>query len=39
MPAWNGLQAVAHVAISDRLVSAFLDAALGRKRADGQEGA
>ena len=28
MPAWNGLQEVSHVRISDHLVDAFLDAAL-----------
>jgi RimK family alpha-L-glutamate ligase len=39
MPAWNGLQEVAHVRISERLVDCFLDAALGLQQADGQEGA
>jgi tetrahydromethanopterin:alpha-L-glutamate ligase len=39
MPAWNGLQAVARVPIADRLVAAFLDAALGQAEAHGQEGA
>jgi RimK family alpha-L-glutamate ligase len=38
MPAWNGLQEVARVSIADRLVEAFLNAALGMKCADGQEG-
>jgi RimK family alpha-L-glutamate ligase len=39
MPAWNGLQEVAHVRIADRLVASFLDAALGLEQADGREGA
>jgi tetrahydromethanopterin:alpha-L-glutamate ligase len=39
MPAWNGLQEVAHVRIADRLVACFLDAALALHQADGQEGA
>ena len=39
MPAWNGLQEVAHVRIADRLVACFLDAALGLQQADRQEGA
>jgi len=39
MPAWNGLQAVTHVNIADRLVGAFLDAALAPSRRKGQEGA
>ena len=38
MPAWNGLQAVSHIRISDHLVDAFLDAALPRARREGQEG-
>src|SRR5919106_512724 len=40
MPAWNGLQRVSRVRISDDLVDAFLDAALPRERPlEGQEGA
>jgi tetrahydromethanopterin:alpha-L-glutamate ligase len=39
MPAWNGLQEVSHVRISDHLVDAFLDAALPGARREGQEGA
>lgn len=39
MPAWNGLQRVSRVRISDRLVDAFLDAALAPTRREGQEGA
>jgi tetrahydromethanopterin:alpha-L-glutamate ligase len=39
MPAWNGLQAVTHIDIADRLVDAFLDAALPPSRRKGQEGA
>ena len=39
MPAWNGLQRVSRVRISDRLVDAFLDAALAPARREGQEGA
>ncbi len=39
MPAWNGLQRVTPVRISDHLVDAFLDAALPRTRLEGQEGA
>ena len=39
MPAWNGLQRVSRVAISDHLVDAFLDAALPGTRREGQEGA
>lgn len=39
MPAWNGLQRVSRVRISDHLVDAFLDAALPKKRLQGQEGA
>ena len=40
MPAWNGLQGVSRVRISDDLVDAFLDAALPRERPlEGQEGA
>jgi tetrahydromethanopterin:alpha-L-glutamate ligase len=38
MPAWNGLQAVSHIRISDHLVDAFLDAALPAARREGQEG-
>jgi glutathione synthase/RimK-type ligase-like ATP-grasp enzyme len=38
MPAWNGLQAVSHIRISDHLVDAFLDAALAPARREGQEG-
>jgi glutathione synthase/RimK-type ligase-like ATP-grasp enzyme len=39
MPAWNGLQRVSRVRISDHLVDAFLDAALPAPRLEGQEGA
>jgi tetrahydromethanopterin:alpha-L-glutamate ligase len=39
MPAWNGLQRVTRVPISDHLVDAFLDAALPSMRRKGQEGA
>ncbi|MGH6804100.1 MAG: RimK family alpha-L-glutamate ligase, partial [Methyloceanibacter sp.] len=39
MPAWNGLQRVSRVRISDHLVDAFLDAALPEERREGQEGA
>jgi len=39
MPAWNGLQRVSRVRISDRLVDAFLDAALAPSRRESQEGA
>jgi tetrahydromethanopterin:alpha-L-glutamate ligase len=39
MPAWNGLQGVSRVRISDHLVDAFLDAALPPARRKGQEGA
>jgi tetrahydromethanopterin:alpha-L-glutamate ligase len=39
MPAWNGLQRVTRVRISDHLVDAFLDAALLGTRLEGQEGA
>ena len=38
MPAWNGLQLVSHIRISDHLVDAFLDAALPQARREGQEG-
>jgi hypothetical protein len=38
MPAWNGLQRVSHIRISDHLVDAFLDAALPEARLKGQEG-
>jgi RimK family alpha-L-glutamate ligase len=38
MPAWNGLQRVSHVRISDRVVDAFLEAALPPARREGQEG-
>ena len=38
MPAWNGLQLVSHIRISDHLVDAFLDAALPPARREGQEG-
>jgi tetrahydromethanopterin:alpha-L-glutamate ligase len=38
MPAWNGLQRVSHIRISDHLVDAFLDAALPPARREGQEG-
>ena len=39
MPAWNGLQRVARVRISDYLVDDFLDAALPKERLEGREGA
>ncbi len=39
MPAWNGLQRVSRIRISDQLVDAFLDAALVPSRRKGQEGA
>ena len=39
MPAWNGLQRVSQVRISDHLVDAFLDAALPKERLEGREGA
>jgi tetrahydromethanopterin:alpha-L-glutamate ligase len=39
MPAWNGLQRVSRIRISDYLVDAFLDAALPRERLEGREGA
>jgi len=39
MPAWNGLQRVSRVRISDHLVDAFLDAALAPTSREGQEGA
>jgi tetrahydromethanopterin:alpha-L-glutamate ligase len=39
MPAWNGLQLVSRVRISDHLVDAFLDAALPKTPREGQEGA
>lgn len=39
MPAWNGLQRVSRVRISDHVVDAFLDAALPPARRKGQEGA
>jgi hypothetical protein len=39
MPAWNGLQQVSRVRISDHLVDAFLDAALAETPREGQEGA
>ncbi|HET9273754.1 MAG TPA: RimK family alpha-L-glutamate ligase [Methyloceanibacter sp.] len=39
MPAWNGLQRVARVRISDHVVDAFLDAALPNERLEGREGA
>jgi len=39
MPAWNGLQRVSRLRISDQLVDAFLDAALPPRRREGQEGA
>ena len=38
MPAWNGLQGVSHIRISDHLVDAFLDAALPPARCEGREG-
>lgn len=37
MPAWNGLQQVARLRISDKLVDAFLDAALPPARRNAQE--
>jgi glutathione synthase/RimK-type ligase-like ATP-grasp enzyme len=39
MPAWNGLQRVTRVRISDQLVEAFLDAALASAPREGREGA
>ena len=39
MPAWNGLQRVSRFRITDRLVDAFLDAALPSRRREGLEGA
>ena len=39
MPAWNGLQRVTRVPISDHVADAFLDAALPSMRRKGQEGA
>jgi len=39
MPAWNGLQRVTRMRISDRVVDAFLGAALIPARAEGREGA
>jgi tetrahydromethanopterin:alpha-L-glutamate ligase len=39
MPAWNGLQRVSRLRISDHVVDAFLDAALPPARSKGQEGA
>ena len=39
MPAWNGLQRVSRVRISDRLVDKFLEAALPNERLEGREGA
>ena len=39
MPAWNGLQRVSRIRISDHLVDAFLDAALPKKHLEGREGA
>jgi tetrahydromethanopterin:alpha-L-glutamate ligase len=39
MPAWNGLQRVSRIRISDHLVDAFLDAALPKKPLEGREGA
>lgn len=39
MPAWNGLQRVSRIRISDHLVDAFLDAALPKERLEGREGA
>jgi RimK family alpha-L-glutamate ligase len=38
MPAWNGLQRVSRIRISDHVVDAFLDAALPPARHEGQEG-
>jgi RimK family alpha-L-glutamate ligase len=37
MPAWNGLQRVSRVRISDHVVDAFLDAALPPARREGRE--
>ncbi|MBM3544402.1 MAG: RimK family alpha-L-glutamate ligase [Alphaproteobacteria bacterium] len=39
MPAWNGLQQVTRIRISDHIIDAFLDAALPPARRKGQEGA
>ena len=39
MPAWNGLQRVSRMRISDHVVDAFLAAALSPARAEGLEGA
>jgi len=39
MPAWNGLQRVSRIRISDHVVDAFLDAALPPARRKDQEGA
>ena len=39
MPAWNGLQRVTRVPISDHVADAFLDSALPSMRRKGQEGA
>lgn len=39
MPAWNGLQQVTRIRISDHVIDAFLDAALSPVRRKGQEGA
>ncbi|MGH6793013.1 MAG: RimK family alpha-L-glutamate ligase [Methyloceanibacter sp.] len=39
MPAWNGLQRVTRIRISDHVVDAFLDATLPSARRKGQEGA
>jgi len=39
MPAWNGLQQVTRIRISDHLIDAFLNAALSPARRKGQEGA
>jgi hypothetical protein len=39
MPAWNGLQRVSRVRISDHVVDAFLDAALPPARRKDIEGA
>ena len=39
MPAWNGLQSVSGLRLSDILVDAFLDAALAPAASEGQEGA
>jgi tetrahydromethanopterin:alpha-L-glutamate ligase len=38
MPAWNGLQQVTRIRISDHVIDAFLDAALSPARRKGQEG-